>query len=123
MVIRGKTERTYTSGNPPAGLVEGSVLHGAITERGEEQKPSQQPKDSDEEPATKPVEHGQDAKEQPSDQDKYWLTERSVGEFCRSFSFPSRVDQDAVSANFKNGILNIIVPKSKKQEHRRIQID
>ncbi|KAJ3455307.1 hypothetical protein MRS44_013907 [Fusarium solani] len=30
MVIRGKSERTYTSGNPPAGFIEGTAMRGAI---------------------------------------------------------------------------------------------
>jgi len=45
---------------------------------------------------------------------KYWVSERSVGEFHRSFAFPARVDQDAVQASLKDGILSIIVPKQKK---------
>ena len=54
---------------------------------------------------------------------KYWLTERSVGEFHRSFSFPSRVDQDNVKASLKNGILSVIVPKTTAPQNRRIQIE
>ncbi len=50
------------------------------------------------------------------------MSERSVGEFSRSFSFPVRVDQDAVKASMKNGILSILVPKAKKHESRKIDI-
>jgi len=57
-----------------------------------------------------------------SDKAKYWLSERSVGEFSRSFNFPTQVDQDSVTANFKDGILNILVPKVKKHESKRIAI-
>ena len=53
---------------------------------------------------------------------KFWVTERSVGEFHRSFSFPSRVDQDAVKASLRNGILSIIIPKAQALKTRRIQI-
>lgn len=52
----------------------------------------------------------------------FWVLERSVGEFSRSFGFPVPVDQDAVKASLKNGILSIVVPKSKKQESRKITI-
>lgn len=52
---------------------------------------------------------------------KYWVSERSVGDFSRSFTFPARVDQDAVRASMSNGVLSIVVPKSKK-ESRKIQI-
>lgn len=54
---------------------------------------------------------------------KYWISERSVGEFERRFSFPGRVDQDAVKASLKNGILSVVVPKIVAREARRIQIE
>jgi HSP20 family protein len=53
----------------------------------------------------------------------YWVSERSVGEFARSFSFPNPVDHDNVKASMKNGILSIVVPKMQKaKSQRRIQI-
>ncbi|ETI21816.1 hypothetical protein G647_05885 [Cladophialophora carrionii CBS 160.54] len=56
-------------------------------------------------------------------QHTYWVSERSVGEFARSFSFPNPVDQDNVKASMKNGILSIVVPKLQKaKSQRRIQI-
>lgn len=53
---------------------------------------------------------------------RWWVTERAIGEFSRTFSFPTRVDQDNVSASLKDGILKLQVPKAKKQESRRITI-
>ena len=61
------------------------------------------------------------ATEQPNF--KYWISERSVGEFERRFSFPGRVDQDAVKASLKNGILSVVVPKIVRGETRRIVIE
>ena len=55
--------------------------------------------------------------------DKYWVSERSIGEFSRTFSFPSPVDQDTVTAGLDNGILNLSIPKAKKKESRRITIN
>jgi HSP20 family molecular chaperone IbpA len=56
-------------------------------------------------------------------QHTYWVSERSVGEFARSFSFPNPVDHDNVKASMKNGILSIVVPKLQKAKtQRRIQI-
>ena len=54
---------------------------------------------------------------------RYWISERRVGDFSRSFEFSSRVDQDAVKASLKNGILSIVVPKAAVPESRRIQIE
>ena len=61
------------------------------------------------------------AQEQPGF--KYWISERSVGEFERRFSFPGRVNQDAVRASLRNGILSVVVPKVVKGEARRIVIE
>lgn len=44
----------------------------------------------------------------------YWMSERSIGEFKRSFSFPQNVDQEGVKASLKNGVLSIVVPKARK---------
>ncbi|KAL8789835.1 MAG: hypothetical protein Q9213_000903 [Squamulea squamosa] len=58
--------------------------------------------------------------EQP--RSKYWVSERSVGEFQRTFSFPGKVNQEAVKASLKNGILSIVVPKAVRQG-RKIAIE
>lgn len=54
---------------------------------------------------------------------RYWITERSVGSFNRTFQFPTRVDHDGVKANLKDGILNITVPKAKAREPRKVSIE
>ncbi|KAK5275878.1 hypothetical protein LTR16_012041, partial [Cryomyces antarcticus] len=54
---------------------------------------------------------------------RYWVSERSTGEFYRSFQFPTRVDQDGVKASLKNGVLSITVPKARAPTTRKIQIE
>lgn len=54
--------------------------------------------------------------------ERYWISERSIGEFHRSFNFPTRVDQDKVKASMKNGILSILVPKMTDPVTKKIQI-
>jgi len=56
-------------------------------------------------------------------QSRYWVNERSVGQFHRSFTFPGHIDQDAVTASLKNGILSIVVPKAAQKEPRKINIE
>ncbi|THV54686.1 hypothetical protein BGAL_0022g00430 [Botrytis galanthina] len=131
LTIRGRTERSYTSGTPPAGFVEDAPKSGAITEGGETEHKDKvhQPTVEDEDaptPAstdanTQMTKAGEERKAKEPDH-KFWVSERSIGEFSRSFSFPVRVNQDAVQASMKNGILSIIVPKAKKQEGRKITI-
>lgn len=53
---------------------------------------------------------------------KYWVSERTVGEFQRTFSFPGYVDVDKVSATLAHGILKIVVPKRERPAGRRIEI-
>lgn len=48
---------------------------------------------------------------QQPQQHTYWVTERSVGEFSRTFSLPHRVDRDGATASLKNGVLSVVVPK------------
>lgn len=127
MLIRGKTERTYTAGTPPAGHLEDFKASGAIEQGSEGRRNSHQATVEDEtEAETKSQEANNEVAEtqnKPADKAKYWLTERSVGEFSRSFNFPTRVDQDSVNASFKDGILSISVPKAKKHETRRIAVN
>lgn len=126
MQVRGKVDRTYTAGTPPAGHLEDTSMSGAITERAEERSSSRQATVEDEDaaedkPAEEVVQRTEEKK--PTDQAKYWLSERSIGEFSRSFNFPSRVEQDEVTASLKDGILSITVPKAKKHESRRIAVN
>lgn len=60
---------------------------------------------------------------QAEDKPRYWLHERSYGSFNRTFSFSSRVEHDAVHASLKNGVLNVVIPKAKPLEPRRVVIN
>lgn len=44
------------------------------------------------------------------------LSERPFGEFERSFSIPSGVEQEHVKAKFENGVLQITLPKEVMEE-------
>ncbi|KAI5815678.1 30 kDa heat shock protein [Pyronema omphalodes] len=61
-------------------------------------------------------------KEKEKKEPKYWVTERSVGEFSRSFRFPGDVDVDKVKASLEHGILKVVVPKMEKRTGRKIDI-
>lgn len=112
VTIRGKSERTYTEGEPPAGLLESDAKGGVITEAGETAKDNDQ---------SKPQEVEKTIKNQEP-KTRLWLSERSIGEFSRSFNFPTPVDQGAVTANFKDGILSLRIPKAKRYSTKRVTI-
>ncbi len=125
ITVRGKTERSYTSGTPPAGSIEGSAAPAAI-EHPDSANKSHKASVEDEDAAAgkESTEVTTTTKTEPpkAPEAKYWVSERSVGEFSRSFTFPIRVDQEAVTASMKNGVLTITVPKAKKHEARKITI-
>ena len=55
---------------------------------------------------------GEKKSERQENEGDYSLTERYYGKFSRSFSLPSEVSPDQVSAEFSNGILTINIEKS-----------
>ncbi|KAB1671743.1 Hsp20/alpha crystallin family protein, partial [Klebsiella pneumoniae] len=123
MLVKGKVERTYTAGTSPSGEVEAAPASDDAASKAS--STHQATVEDDSEAADGAYEVVEKAAEEakPVDKAKYWLSERSIGEFSRSFNFPSRVDQDDVSASFKDGVLSITVPKAKKHETRRIAIN
>jgi HSP20 family molecular chaperone IbpA len=126
MVISGRVERSYQAGTPPSGLVEGAEMHGAITEKGEEQKKPHKATVEEETPSSSPETSAEvvqsEKKKAAKDGAKYWVSERSIGEFSRTFSFPGHVDQMGVKASLKDGILTVMVPKAKKPASHQITI-
>ncbi|KAH8815178.1 HSP20-like chaperone [Xylogone sp. PMI_703] len=124
LTIRGRSERSYTAGTPPQGFIEGGEQAKQIeNHKDKEHQPTAE--DDPNEPATPPAEGQvakQESKKPEEPQARYWVSERSVGEFARTFTFPGRVDHDGVTASMKNGILSIVVPKAKKRETRKITI-
>ena len=57
-----------------------------------------------------------------SEQDGWRRTERISGSFYRRFSLPDTADAEAIKAEYKNGVLEIEVPKQAKSLPRRIKV-
>lgn len=49
-------------------------------------------------------------------------TERFHGTFARSFTLPSEVMADKVEATYKDGVLNLVIPKAEESKPRSIEI-
>lgn len=54
--------------------------------------------------------------------ENYHRLERAYGPFKRCFPLPYYVDQDKVSAKFKDGILEVIFPKKEEVEPKKITV-
>jgi HSP20 family protein len=140
LTIKGRSERKVEKGKRPESVAAAetpkAVQDGTATPSETSSVKSHQAtvEDDAEEPANASA-----AQEQPADttekapeaapakpeepKEQYWYSERRVGEFSRSFKFGSRVDQEAVRASLKNGVLSIVVPKAAAPESRRINIE
>jgi len=49
-------------------------------------------------------------------------TERPAGRFLRTFSVPGSVDQESIHAAYKDGVLEVRLPKRKEEVAKRIEI-
>jgi HSP20 family protein len=52
----------------------------------------------------------------------YLIRERRSSGFARSFVLPEGVDREAIVAEFKNGVLNLSVPKLPTVQPRKIEV-
>ncbi len=55
--------------------------------------------------------------------EKFHRVERAFGQFARSFTLPEDVDDDGISARFKDGMLFLGLKKSEKAKPKSIKIN
>jgi HSP20 family protein len=62
-------------------------------------------------------------KQENEEKDKnYHRIERSYGSFCRSFQLPTSVKTDKIKASYKDGVLNVTLPKTEEVKPKEIPI-
>ena len=57
------------------------------------------------------------------DDRNYHRIERAYGSFTRSFTLPRSVDATQIAANYRNGVLEIEIPKKEESRPKQIQIN
>ena len=67
---------------------------------------------------------GEKKQESEHKEKNYTLSERSYGEFRRSFSLPDGIDREKISAEFGKGVLTVMLPKTAAavMEPKRIDV-
>jgi HSP20 family protein len=65
---------------------------------------------------------GNRQEEREAKDEDYYCCERWAGSFSRTMALPSGVDQDKIKATFKNGVLEVHVPKSPQAVGKSIEI-
>lgn len=54
--------------------------------------------------------------------ESYHRVERAYGAFSRSFTLPTVVDTEKIQAEYKDGVLRLVLPKKEEAKPRQIQI-
>lgn len=60
--------------------------------------------------------------ENESEKDKVIRVERSYGSFTRSFRLPKEIEEKDINATYKDGVLELNLPKSEEKKPRLIDI-
>lgn len=55
--------------------------------------------------------------------ENYHRMERAYGSFCRCFAIPAFVDDDNITAEFRNGLLTITLPKKESAKGKTIEVN
>ncbi len=68
---------------------------------------------------------GEKKKEERVEKKDYYRLERSYGSFCRAFSLPAEVQTDKAKAQFKDGVLEVRIPKSEeaRKKEKKLTIE
>lgn len=66
---------------------------------------------------------GEKKTEQKDEKKNYYRIERNYGAFSRSFTLPSEIIVDKISADYNNGVLNITLPKTEEAKIVEKQIE
>ena len=132
LTISGRQETVREEGERPQNLLKESGESNNTTNKNKdehyhqptvEDESSENNANASESQVTKTSDQQHEVAKTDNNTPKFWVSERSVGEFHRSFNFPARVDQDAVKASLKDGILSIVVPKAQAPKPRKINIE
>jgi HSP20 family molecular chaperone IbpA len=61
---------------------------------------------------------------EPPEQEGYRLTyaEYGIGDYRRVFTLSNEIDRDGIQASVKNGVLKLVLPKSKRAIPRKISV-
>jgi HSP20 family protein len=65
---------------------------------------------------------GERSEDKEVNEDNYYRKERTYGRFERAFTLPADVKADDIKAEYKDGVLKVIVPKPEVQKPKQITV-
>jgi HSP20 family protein len=60
--------------------------------------------------------------EKKEEKENYHFVERSYGSFYRSFTLPKNVDAEKISAEYKDGVLHVTLPKREEVKPKKVEV-
>lgn len=100
-----------------------SILGDTLTVSGERREEwSNQPQNQENQQDQEYQQDQQNQQNQRSDQGRWLIRERRFGRFERTVTLPSAINADQASADFKNGVLTITLPKAEEAKPKSIQV-
>jgi len=66
---------------------------------------------------------GERAEDKDIKEESYFRKERCFGTFSRTFNLQHRVQPDKIKAKFKDGILEIEIPKPEEEKPKQVKVD
>lgn len=66
---------------------------------------------------------GSSSKEEKEEEEDYYRHEISRGNFSRTLTLPAEIDESKVNATFKDGVLELTLPKLKKSRRQSIKVN
>lgn len=61
--------------------------------------------------------------EEKVSKDNYVRIERTYGSFVRSFTLPQNVDPEKIKAKYKEGVLEVTIPKKEEAKPKQIKVE
>ena len=66
---------------------------------------------------------GEKIRETVEEDESYQLNERRFGKFCRSFVMPDSIKPEKIKTSFKDGLLQVSIPKSEVSKEKEIKVE
>jgi HSP20 family protein len=66
--------------------------------------------------------HGERKFQEETKRENYYRVERNYGEFFRSFTLPNYIDPAKILAEFKEGLLQVSLPKREEAKPKQVEI-
>lgn len=61
--------------------------------------------------------------EKKVNEENYLRVERTYGAFSRSFSLPNSLNNEAIAAEYKNGVLTVTLPKRAESKPKQVKVN